>query len=44
MFAAAGRTITDELRGCKKREAELVQRLLQVNPEAVGESYTAELC
>ena len=44
LLAAAGRTITAELRGCKKREAELVLRLLQVKPEAVGESYTAELC
>ncbi len=44
LFAAAGRTITDELRGYKKREAELVQRLLEVNPEAVGETYTAQLC
>ena len=44
LLAAAGRAITDELRGHKKREAELVQHLLQVNPDAVGESYTAELC
>jgi tetratricopeptide (TPR) repeat protein len=44
LFAAAGRAITDELRGCKRQEAELVQRLLQVNPEVVGETYTAELC
>ncbi len=43
-FAATGRAITDELRRDKKREAELVQRLLQISPEAVGENHAAELC
>jgi tetratricopeptide (TPR) repeat protein len=44
IFATAGRTITEELRGYKKREAELVQRLLQVRPDAVDESSMPELC
>jgi hypothetical protein len=44
VFAAAGRTITDEVRGCKRREAEFVQRLLQVNPDAVEDSAVAKLC
>jgi tetratricopeptide (TPR) repeat protein len=38
------RTMTEELRGHQKREAELVQRLLQIRPDAVEESYIAELC
>jgi tetratricopeptide (TPR) repeat protein len=37
-------TMMDELRACESREADLVQRLLQVSPDAVGENYIAELC
>jgi len=37
-------TTAQELRGCQTREAELVQRLLQIRPEAVAESTIAELC
>lgn len=33
-----------ELRAHGKRQAELVQQLLQSRPDAVGESYIAELC
>lgn len=44
VLAATGRTITDELRGCKRREAELVQRLLQAGPDAVEDNAVAELC
>jgi tetratricopeptide (TPR) repeat protein len=41
---AAGRTITDDLRGSTKWEAELVQRLLRVKPEVVEDSAVAQLC
>ena len=34
----------NELRAHGKRQADLVQRLLQVRPDAVGESHIAELC
>jgi tetratricopeptide (TPR) repeat protein len=40
----AARTMTADLGGCLKREAELVQRLLQIDPGAIEKNYVAELC
>lgn len=44
MLAAAGGAMTEPLRGCRQKEADLVQRLLPVAPGAVEESYLAGLC